>query len=575
MNEDTNSDFNILILDFINSKSKYQSELIALETQVSLGAVVTPAIKADIISLKRKIKDTDESIADLNKQRNELTKAIKDEALASSLSEERDIVTELVKLHDIGYLVKENRYTYCMGMEAKNSNVVNPIFETVEASKFGRVINKMADKQLKLGQRMFIEELTDHFQKIGKDYYMTTSSFNNDKWGKEKVYNKANIITKYWVTPDMDNRESYDKRFDFLIRCIGGGKQENMDHLEMWTGYKYLNPDKVSNTPNLDIGGFPGGNGKGRYIELNKTVFTNPCVQPAALKELMDGFNGNWELAVMLYYDEPKQDELPEGKLKQATGGEDLRIERKGVDATVADRNYNIVFVSNNPNGVVTLSGTGSSGEDRRYSVMTTSLVMVDEAVKLGKTIEEAKVYVDEISQLIKNRKEVAKWLAHIIIKHDIANMNVLQPLHGKDYYARGNDQKSPMDVAFDKILPIFQENGILPYEILKQVVMIITGYTKLSDKTLKSDWKRYLEKCKITVNYLEGGARPKITYSWYNKDKVDGTMEATKTLYELDGSKSREFKLSSILKRKPTDLRRYKDSFEAATTDQLTIDED
>ena len=570
MNEDTNINFDTLIVGQIETKAKWQKQLTDLETQVALGKDTT-ANKVDIANCKKKIKDADEAIADLNKQRKEYNVATKEEAQESSLSEEREIVTKLIDQHNIGYLVKENRYAYCMGMEETNSNVVNPVFETVDASKFGRVINKMAKKRLKLGYKTFLEDLTDHFQSIGKDYYMSTASFNNDKWGKEKVYNKANIITKFWVMPDMNAHETYDKRFDFLIRCVGGGKQENMDHLETWLGYKYLNPDKVANTPNLDIGGYPGGNGKGRYIELCKTVFTNPCVQPAALKELMDGFNGNWELAVMLYYDEPKQDELPEGKLKQATGGEDLRIERKGVDATVADRNYNIVFVSNNPNGVVTLSGTGSSGEDRRYSVMTTSLVMVDEAIKQGMTQEQAKVYVNEINQLIKNRNEVAKWLAHIILKHNIASMQVLQPLHGKDYSARSNDQKSALDVAFDKVLPVFVKNEIIPYEVLKQVIITLTGYDKLSDKKLKQDWKRYLEKSKITVNYLEGTARPKIEYTWAGNDN----LQTVKTIYQIANTKKREFDLATILKKKPTNIKLYKDSLESATAELLTIGED
>lgn len=570
MNEDTDINFNTLIGHQIEIKERWQKTLNEIEKRNALGNKQA-SDRLAIAEAKQNIKFAEDAITDLNKQRSEYSNAEKQEKTASSIAEEKALINKLIEQNNLGYLVKENKYAYCMGMEETNANLVNPIFEFVEASKFGRVLNKMAGKQLKLGTRVLADELADYFQQINKDYYMTTCSFNKDKWGKNKVYNKANTITKFWVMPDLADHESYDKRFDFLIRCVGGGKKENMDHLEKWLGYKYLNPDKVANTPNLDIGGYPGGNGKGRYIELAKTIFTNPCVQPAALKELMDGFNGNWELAVMLYYDEPKQDELPEGKLKQATGGEDLRIERKGVDATVADRNYNIVFVSNNPNGVVTLSGTGSSGEDRRYSVMTTSLVMVDEAIKLGMTQEQAKVYVNEINNLIKNRTEVAKWLAHVIMKHNIADISVLQPLHGNDYHARSNDQKSALDVAFDKMLPVFIRNEILPYEVLKQVIITLTGYEKLSDKKLKQDWKRYLEKSKVAATYLEGTSRPKIEYTWQGNDN----LSTVKTIYQLDNTKKREFDLSTILKKKPVNIKLYRESFESATSELLTIGED
>lgn len=570
MNEDTNINFDTLIVGQIEIKEKWQKQLSEIEKRKALNKAL-PTDRVAIAEAKQNIKLAEDAITELNKARAEIVSTEKQEQQASTIAEEKEIINQLIQQNNLGYLVKENKYAYCMGMEEKNANLVNPIFEFVEANKFGRVLNKMAGKQLKLGTRVLADELADHFQRVDKDYYMSTASFNKDKWGKNKVYNKADIITKFWVMPDLTNYESYDRRFDFLIKCVGGGKKENIDHLEKWIGYKYLNPDKVANTPNLDIGGYPGGNGKGRYIELCKTVFTNPCVQPAALKELMDGFNGNWELAVMLYYDEPKQDELPEGKLKQATGGEDLRIERKGVDATVADRNYNIVFVSNNPNGVVTLSGTGSSGEDRRYSVMTTSLVMVDEAIKQGMTQEQAKVYVNDINILIKNRTEVAKWLAHIIMKHNIADITVLQPLHGYDYHTRSNDQKSALDVAFDKVLPVFVKNEIIPYEVLKQVIITLTGYEKLSDKKLKQDWKRYLEKEKITASYLEGNSRPKIEYTWNTSDN----LQVVKTIYQIEGTKKREFDLATILKKKPTNIKMYKDSLESATSELLTIGED
>ena len=337
-----------------------------------------------------------------------------------------------------------------------------------------------------------------------------------------------------------------------------------------WVAFKYVYPEKVANTPNLDIGGYPGGNGKGRLVELCKTIFTNPCVSPATQKESNDGFNASWEMTVLLYYDEPTSNELPEGKIKNATGGEDIRIEKKGIDATVADRNYSLLFLSNNPNGVVKLSGTGINGEDRRFSVLTTSKVMADEAKHLGFASNdlEAKVYVNEINNLIKNRSEVAKWLAHIIVKHDIVHMDVLPPLHGKDYHERFGDQKTAQDVAFDKVLPVFIKNGLLPYEMLKHAVVAITGYENLTDKTLKQNWKRYLEKNKIAFEFHDSNNRVYIDYHYNGQDET----RVLKSIYRLANDSRIEFDLASLLKKKPGNIKNLKNFLDTLSADQYTV---
>lgn len=565
MNEDTDINFDKLIVGQIEIKEKWQKSLAEIEKRIALGTA-TAQDKVAAAEAKGNIKLAEAAITDLNKQRSEIKTLEKSEEQAATLSEERELIKKLVDDYHIGFIIPENKFMYCRDVSDPNKDIVNPLFQIIDAHKFGRMLNKMAKKRLRYGQKVLVDELIDLFQDTKNDYSLTTCSFNRAKWDKSQVYNKGDVIMKFWVEPNFD--EAHDPRFDFLIKCVGGGKQENMDHLEKWLAFKYLNPDKVANTPNLDIGGYPGGNGKGRFVELCKTIFTNPCVSAAALKELMDGFNASWEMATLLYYDEPAKDELPDGKIKNATGSEDIRIERKGIDATMADRNYSIVFLSNNPNGVVKLAGTGSSGEDRRYSVIVTNLVMVDEAIKQGMDLKEAKDYVNSVNDIIKDRKEVAKFLGHIILKHNVADLSILQPLHGTDYYARFNDQKSSLDVAFDYMLPAFKQNELIPYEILKACIVAITGYEKLTDKTLKQDWKRYLEKNKITAEYYEGQQRLYIEYHYNNKD----VLTVQKTAFIIKDSQSRKFNFAGILKRAPTNMKLAKDSCEQK--DMLLLDE-
>lgn len=499
MNEDTKTELKELLGNQFEIRTSINNQIGDIEKKIMLGEA-SKEDRIELKALKARLTATDNSIAELNKEIQQYQNTAKTEEFKQSMSDEHQIINKLIQDYHIGYLTTQNHYAYCIGMEEQNSNLVNPIFNQVDATKFGRVLNKMANKKLKLSWKAMAPDLADYFQDSGNDYYTTTASFHNQKWGKNKAYNKAHIIRKFWVQPDYTNKDVYDKRFDFLIYCVAGGKAENMDHLEQWIGYKFLYPERVANTPNLDIGGFPGGNGKGRYIELCKTIFTNPCVIAAALKELMDGFNATWEMATLLYYDEPASNELPEGKLKQATGGEDMRSEKKGIDATITDRNYSLLFVSNNINGVVKLAGTGAGGEDRRYSVMITDKVMVDEAINLGlvENIDQSKIFVNSINDLIKQRAEVAKWLGFIIEKHDLKNLKVLHALHGQDYKARFESQKKELDVAFDKLLPVYMHNKCIPTKILWELVVGITGYDKLSQKKCTQDWERYLAKNKI-----------------------------------------------------------------------------
>jgi hypothetical protein len=417
-----------------------------------------------------------------------------------TIEQEREVIEDLIKQNHIGYLVQDNKFVYCLQMAPENSiGIMNPQFNTVDSSKIISVLNKMSNKILQIDQ----EQVKRLFQVTHNDYYNITGSFNDYKWNSNYVYNKMKIIKQFWVQP-TDDFTNYNTDFDFLMYCVGGGKEENITHLESWIAYKWYYPERNANIPNIDLGGYPGGNGKGRFIELLKTIFTHGCVVPAALKELTDGFNASWETAVILYYDEPASGELPEGKLKNATGGEEQRIEKKGVDAYTADRNYNMVFTSNNPNGVIKLAGTGTSGEDRRWSVMTTNKVMVDELINKGYNNEEAKVKTNEINNLLKNREEVSKWLMHLLIKHDILDMQILHPLHGIDYDKRFEDQKDTTQLIFDSLMPILTECGIITLDILTQAVHELTNNNKMSSQKISNKFSRYLEQCKIKFEYVK-----------------------------------------------------------------------
>lgn len=487
------------------------NELSQLEQQYAKGLTTLDSdrleeLSEDIAGKKYQIKGIQEEINEILGDKQELVNA-EEESKSYKWKEIAPKILEVIEEQHMSYNVETNKIIYCMDMASKGkektpTDIINPTFRTFDANRLERVMGKAINRWL-FDANINIIKL---FMTKNKTHYQETASFFYSKWAADKVYNKARIVSSFWVEPDFANAENYNRDFDLLMYCIGGGKQENIDHLEQWPAYKLIFPERVANTPNLDIGGTPGGNGKGRYGELNRTIFTHGCVQPAAAKELNDGFNASWEMATILLFDEPTEKELPAGKVKNATGGEEQRIERKGVDSYTADRNFSLLALSNNENGVFKLAGTGTGGEDRRYSVLSTNVVMIDEIIKREKCDkDQAGIRANQIAQLVKDRSEVAKWLAHVILKHDIANMAMLKPLHGVDYQTRFANQKSNIDTVFDEITPVIVKQGAIIGNLLAEIVNAKLQYPKpINAKSVLKQYMTYLNKNKIAYTKLD-----------------------------------------------------------------------
>lgn len=484
-----------------DSLEEYREQL-ELDT---LEANQVQELQNHIDYLEKSLNKIDDEISEVKGNKRELSE-IEREASDYKWRDIEPLLAEAVEKYYINYCVENNKFLYCIDMASKIKDelnteytVVNPQFRMFEASRIQLVISKMINKYLVNEHHKLIK----WFMVNNRTHFQSTASFLTAKWNSDKVYNKASIIRNFWVEPDLKNKEDYNKDFDILLHCVGGGKEQNIHHLEIWPVYKYLFPERVANTPNLDICGPTGANGKGRYLELNKTIFTYGCVSPGTAKELSDGFNASWEMSTLIYFDEPTEKELAHNKVKNATGGEEQRIEKKGIDAYTADRNYSIMALSNNEHGVFRLEGSGMAGQDRRFSVISTDIVMIDEIMRREKcSFDEATVRVNQIAQLVKDRKEVAKWMGHIMVKHDIAGMMILPPLHGEDYTQRFEDQKDRYETIFDLIYPVFVENAIFPTMLLKQIVDSLLSTEKkkidVNAKSLNNKFKYYLLKKKV-----------------------------------------------------------------------------
>jgi hypothetical protein len=194
-----------------------------------------------------------------------------------------------------------------------------------------------------------------------------------------------------------------------------------------------------------------------------------------------------------------------------------------------------MLALSNNSHGVFKLSGTGAGGEDRRYSVMNTNIVMIDEIMKRELcTKEAAEIRADEIAKMIKDRKQVARWLGAMIQKHNIMTMPILRALHGADYTQRFEDQKSTLDNIFDQLLPVFKKCEIISVKLIQDIVGILTeSKTAPNAKTMKKHWKDYL-------------SRNKIAYKEASQQHIDVVMYANSNKHVISSHQSYAFRIDS-----------------------------
>lgn len=410
-----------------------------------------------------------------------------------SKSQELPIIDQVIRDFDVSFNPLLGKFIYCKDFSNQDSTThCNPQFQMFEYTKIANMLRQWTKHSFQLSN----EEIIQYFQETGNSHEMNVFTFHDNNWNKNYVYNRARILkNKYWIKPDYDTTNYAKDVFDDLFYCVCGGKQENIDHLSKWIAYKYMYPDRNSSIPNIDLGGHPGGNGKNTLVIMLKTIFLRSTVKATTKDELVK-FNGPWEDAIVLHYDEPEENELPGSKLKNATGTDEQRIEKKGFDAYQADRNYNFIFTSNNPKGCIKLEGGGKGASDRRYSVVTTDIVLRTYVKdKYQFTDEQAGEYINYILEIVKDRSQVAKWLGQTIQQYKIDELLELDALHGIDYEKRFEDQKSNLDIIFDEIMKILEITKVIPIEFVGQIIHALSpeGTKKMDNRRLKSKLQSYV----------------------------------------------------------------------------------
>jgi hypothetical protein len=463
---------------------------------------------------------------------------------------------EVITDNVMAYIASDDKYIMIRNY-SETEKRVNLDIRTLTKIEIQGVLNKLSGVAGRFDDLAPIE-IRQCFESVGRSFLIKTSSFDAVKWRSNEVYNTILEQRKFWAP--IDRGSDYDPCFDELMYSLGGGKQENIEHIEKWVAFKYLYPEKCKTMPGLNITGKPGGNGKGMFTDMLRSIFTGQGVSLVRAKNLTGGFNAIMEGKVVTILDDEDKSKFPNSELKQAQGNSSAIIEPKGVDAYSIDNTSTMVVLDNT--GLVKLAGGGSGGEDRRWSIILTELALLESLQQRHNMTEtEAKEFADWMGeQVLNDRIACGKWVAAMIKKHNVINMQVLAPLHGADYISRLNEQKDNWAEVFEKILPIFVNQGVMPFVFIKQIVEIETDQKITQARTLSIRFDEFLsrkglknvekhtdftttisfgklfsvEKLKSAVRRLEGNTANKFDYGLISSEPYNKKKKLTADTLEL-----------------------------------------
>ena len=263
----------------------------------------------------------------------------------------------------------------------------------------------------------------------------------------DKAPRKLNKLDQsLWLKPSAGD---YHWLFDIVTYAMGGGKPDNIEHIERLIAFKFAHPH-CPTLPALVIHG-EGSLGKNLLVEYTlKTLFSGGATS-GSVETLLGGFNTPLVGMIVVLIDEVSAKKVNHDKLKNMLGSSTMWVNEKQLRQYQTPAIAWYIISSNKHEGGIFLD---RSSADRRYSICY---------VEAGKDIHkwiseklstsEKKVTSDEAAVWIKANAEriltdkagVSHWI-HALLKKDEGQS---QPLafHGEDF-ERMMDVQKPVEEA-------------------------------------------------------------------------------------------------------------------------------
>ena len=162
---------------------------------------------------------------------------------------------------------------------------------------------------------------------------------------------------------------TYHEVFDLLFRSLGGGKPENIEHLEKLIVAKWQHPDNYL----LPCVVFADGGGTGKSVLMAKfmpTVFgANNVAANLSMEQVFGKFNKSIAAKVIVFCNEAPEDKQDDKGILRVVHSPTVPIEAKGKDP-IDLVNTGLYFIGTNPKSGGYAIRLAYNDVDRRFSIM-------------------------------------------------------------------------------------------------------------------------------------------------------------------------------------------------------------
>lgn len=370
----------------------------------------------------------------------------------------------------------------------------------------------------------------------GRMFKHVVRDFNTN--ARPNTYNQMVDIQKYWLKPVFD--ETPHVAFRLLCLSIAGGDEDYADQLERLVAYRYVHPEDVM-IPNIDSCA-TGGTGRDTFFGIVRSIFTDECCATVNEETISGTHNGDLFGKMWVKVSEKDSRSIPIDKIKDLTGDKKYRHRAMKENAIDAVRLFNFMFFRNGYTTTAKLAGTGPSGEDRRFepiiarynlarhiALFTEQIQDFNEEFTTEKETAATYIIKQWQQEAYQNDDEIAKWLGHIIKKHDAENMRELLPLHGKYYKEMIVRQQKGIEVFMPKFIGLMDSSNVV---------------------NIKTAHKLYeiSENAKVTKDWFKNAA-----VHWLNtKANWDCVVETT-SVYPYQGASSEARRRFAIIRDRNT----------------------
>ena len=257
--------------------------------------------------------------------------------------------------------------------------------------------------------------------------------------------NTKNLLEKNFVeTVDAE----YSFTFDILMKSLGGGKQENITHIEKLILTKYLNPSNFM-LPALVFTHDEGGTGKTFLTsKLMPTIFGGAqyVAANAKIDNLIGKFNNVIDGKAVVFVNEVSSEKADSDALKNIIHSPKVTLELKGIDSFEIDNLPLYILAGNKKDASFGTILLANDITDRRYSIVMPGKSLIDHINdylilnQLEPSEENNKAIRELMEYDFADAMQVGAWIHHLIQKY--GKMTHVDALHGQDYQTLLNIQK-------------------------------------------------------------------------------------------------------------------------------------